>query len=220
MKGLFIVSMVTLSFIGTLAAAEKKFDQADIYMEQNASDNDLEVVIKATGGNVGMVDLKIVAPNGRTVVDIKSDNKMGLRHFDFESPEPKNDGSLKKDFPVGEYTFSGTFMSGEKLSAKSTLNHKLPSVATFVYPINEADNIDSQNLVIKWKTQEIHDNIIITIEEETSGQEVKATLLGNAKSFKVPNGFMMPNTTYKVSIGTIAKNKNGSFVEVEIKTAK
>ncbi len=131
----WILVAVTFLFVSYRVAQADEFEEVSVRFEQNATDDDLEVVIEATGGDEGMATIQVVAPDGRTIINFKSpDSKLGLRHFSFESPEPQNDGSVQADFPEGEYVFIGTTVSGVKLRDTTSLSHKLPDLASFVRP--------------------------------------------------------------------------------------
>jgi hypothetical protein len=63
---------------------------ASVYLEQNATDGDAEVVFEVKGGKDGLAKLAVVSPDGRTVIDFTAPDAstLGIRQFRFESPEP------------------------------------------------------------------------------------------------------------------------------------
>src|SRR3954449_11557886 len=94
--------------------ADGRFEQVVVRLEQTVEDGDCEIAFEATSGTTGLTTLKVMAPDGRTVIDFKSpDTKLGMRQIVLESPEPRNDGRLQADFPPGVYRFSGTQTSSE-----------------------------------------------------------------------------------------------------------
>ena len=209
-----------LLFAQGVLRADLEFEAVAIHLEQNATENDAEIVIDVTSGDVGMASLKVVAPDGRTIVDFKSpDSKFGLRHFAVETPEPKNDGRLQKDFPEGEYTFTATTLKGVKLTSKAELSHKMPEIVASFKPAADAKDVPTKGLQITWSGVKNLKGYIVTVEQEESGHEIKATLPSTATTFSVPDGFLTPGTEYKVSIGTVAENGNMSFVEADFTTA-
>src|SRR5215217_7577152 len=91
------------------APAEERFGRTAIYLERNATDADVEVRFEVSGTKDGLATLRVTAPDGRTVIDFRApDSKLGIRHLDLESPEPRDDGRLQADFPAGTYRFAGT----------------------------------------------------------------------------------------------------------------
>lgn len=197
---------------GSLEAASVRF-------EQNATDGDAEVVFEANGGDVGLAQLKVVSPDGRAVIDFTApDSKLGIRHFSFESPEPKNDGSVQADYPEGVYTFTGTTVSGVKLHGKSTLSHKLPDTATFVRPGSDEEGVAIKDLEITWTPVKNLAAYIIVIEQDELGVDITAKLPSSVTALTVPGGFLVPSTEYKLAIGTVTDEGNTSFVETMFTT--
>jgi len=216
---LILTSTLLFLFCYGSVQADSKFASASVIIEQNVTDKDMEVVIEATGGDDGMALLKVVGPKGRTIIDFKSpDSALGLRHFKFESPEPKNHNSMKADFPEGEYVFKGQFVSGKKLYAKVMLSHKLPAVTPFIYPRPDANKVPYKGLVLKWQRIGNPASYIVEIEQEQSGLSSKTKLSSNTVSLAVPDGLLIAGTKYKISIGAVAQDGNSSFIETEFKT--
>jgi len=206
----------------TRVEAYEEFEHAAVRIEQNATDEDVEVVFEATSGDIGLATLRVAAPDGRTVIDFKApDSKLGIRHLVLESPEPINDGRLQKDFPAGEYTFTGSTVSGEKLGAKATLSHKLPGTAFFVRPQAPREtNVPVKGLQLKWTAPKDLASCVVVIEhEETGAKLLQATLSGAATTLAVPDGLLKPGTHYKLEIGTVSREGNRSFGEASFKTA-
>jgi hypothetical protein len=218
---LALLSLLAFSAPG-YAYADEKFEHAAVRMEQNATDEDVEVVFEVTSGDIGVAALRVTAPDGRTVIDFKAPNtKLGIRHLVLESPEPINDGRLQKDFPAGEYTFAGTTVGGEKLSSKAMLSHKLPGVASFVRPRLKEKNVPVTGLQIKWTAPRDLASCVVIIEDEKTGVKVLHTAVsGAATTLAVPDRLLAPGTEYKLEIGTVARDGNKSFVETSFTTAK
>lgn len=196
------------------------FAIANVRFEQNATDKDVEVVFEAKGGAEGFSKFTVVAPDGRTIIDFTApgENKLGIRQFRFESPEPKDVNSLKAAYPEGVYTFSGTTASGLKLSSKSTLTHTLPTPTSFIQPQAEAEEVATENVTITWKPVKNVTAYLVYIEQEEMGLNVSAKLPGTASSFDVPDGFLLPSTEYTLGIGTETKEGNASYIETSFTT--
>ncbi len=223
-----ILAVVTLFLVspGPALAVEKQsagsmpFDVATVYFEQNATDEDAEVVFEAKGGELGLATLKVVSPDGRAVIDFKApDSKLGIRHFRFESPEPSNDGSVQADFPEGKYTFTATTVTGVRLHGKATLSHKLPDAACLIRPGPGEEDVPTKGLEITWTPVKNLDACIVVIEQGELALEITAYLPGSATAFAVPDGFLVPETQYKLAIGTVTEEGNTSFVETTFTTA-
>ena len=202
------------------AFAQDKFEKVRVYFEQNVQDKDVEVKFDVIGGSAGLSMVKVTAPDGRTVVDFKAgDSKMGIRHLILETPEPKNDGTIEKDFPAGVYKFSGTLVGGKVLQGESTLSHVLPAPASFLRPRPDEKNVPLKGLRASWAAQKNLEAVVIILEQEKTGRDLRVTLAGNATSFAVPDGFLLPGLEYKIAVGTVAVGGNASFFETSFTTA-
>ena len=147
------------------SSASVPFAVANVHFEQNATDGDVEVVFEVKGGDEGLAKLAVVSPDGRTVIDFTAPDAstLGIRQFQFESPEPGDVESLKSAYPEGVYTFAGVTTAGEELHGKSTLYHKLPATASFVRPAADAHGVGAKDLVITWTPVRDVDAYIIEI---------------------------------------------------------
>jgi uncharacterized membrane protein YkoI len=202
------------------AQATEKFESVKVYFEQNLRDKDAEVKFEATGGDVGLATLTVTAPDGRVVIDFKAGNsKLGMRHLTLESPEPKNDGRVQKDFPAGIYKFAGTTVAGAKLQGQASLSHVFPAPASFVRPRADEKDIPAQGLKLSWNAVKNTASTVVLIEHEKSGRFIRVNLPGDATTFAVPDGFLQPGTEYKLAIGTVTKEGNASFIETGFTTA-
>jgi hypothetical protein len=216
--GLAIAMPVLLTSIGSAAAAGQ-FERTAIYLEQNIQDEDAEVKIDVIAGSAGLSALRVVAPDGRTVLDVRTpDSKLGMRHYTLESPEPRNDGKLQVDFPEGTYRFAGTATDGGTLDGEAVLSHRLPAAVNVMRPRNGEKNVPLTGMQVKWDPSKDASALIVAVEHEESGREVTATLPGSATGFTVPNGFLTAHTTYKLAIGTVSRSGNRSFTETSFTT--
>jgi hypothetical protein len=223
------LAIVVLFALAILALAGVKetdapvpFETATVHFEQNATDGDVEVVFEAKGGDQGLAQLTVLAPDGRTVVDFKAPDPptMGIRSFRFESPEPTDIQGLKAAYPAGAYRFTGATSDGQTFNSESALNHELPATISFVQPAPEAEGVSVEALEIKWTAIEGLAACLITLEQEDMGLNVSAKLPGTATTFAVPEGFLLPGKEYKIAIGTVTDEGNTSFVETSFTTAE
>lgn len=197
------------------------FAIADVFFEQNATDKDVEVVFDVKGGDDGLVQVTVVAPDGRTVVDIKSPDAstLGLRQFRFESPERGDVASIKAAYPEGAYTFDASTAAGVKFHGTATLRHALPAIATGVRPAAEAEDVPVKGLVIAWTAARNLAAYVVAVEQDSLEVSVSAKLPGSATSFAVPDGFLVPGMEYVLSIGTMTSEGNTTYVESTFTTA-
>jgi hypothetical protein len=220
-----IVSTLLGLFVGQahdLASAQavEKFESVQVYFEQNLRDKDAEVKFDAVGTQEGLASLVVTAPDGRVVVDFKTGNsKLGIRHFSLESPEPKNDGRLQKDFPAGVYKFAGTTVTGVKLEGQATLVHQFPAPVALMRPRADEIGVPHKGLKIRWSPVKGIATTVLVIEHEKSGRSLRVSLSGDSRVFAVPDGFLIPGTEYKVAIGTVAPEGNASFIETMFTTS-
>lgn len=211
----FILLTTVITF-----AQSKPFAVANVHFEQNATDGDVEVVFEVKGGDYGLLELKVTSPDHRVVADISSPDAstLGLRQFRFESPEPKDVAGLKAAYPEGAYTFSGTMSDGTKLSAKSSLNHTLPTPGTFLHPAPESEDVAFAQLEVSWKPIKGLSGYIFEIENEETGNTLTVKLPADVTTFAMPPGYLKVETEYKISLGTVTANGNISFVETTFST--
>lgn len=216
-----ILLLVSLGLATAGGQEPASFTAASVRFEQNATDDDAEVVFGATGGDEGLATLKVVSPDGRTVIDFTApDSRLGIRHFSLESPEPKNDGSVQEDYPEGEYTFTGTTVSGAELHGTSTLSHKLPDTAAFVRSGPDEEGVAIRNLEITWTAVDDLAAYVIVIEQDELDVSITARLPSSVTAFAIPDGFLLPDTEYKLAIGTVTEEGNTSFVETTFTTGE
>ena len=201
-------------------AESKPFAAAKIHFEQNVTDGDVEVVLEVKGGAEGLAKLTVVSPDGRTIVDFTAPDGsfMWMRQFRFESPEPRNVKSLKLAYPEGPYVFSGATESGVRLLGKASLNHVLPATVSLLRPTEQTGKVPASDLQITWSPVTDATAYMVYIEQDEMEVSLSATLPSTAKSFGVPNGFLIPETEYLLGIGAMAKSGNISFVETTFTT--
>jgi hypothetical protein len=193
-----------------------------VHFEQNATDGDVEVVIRAKGGKEGLAKLTVVGPDGRTAIEFAAPDAstLGIREFEFESPEPTDVAGLKAAYPEGTYRFSGATAGGKAFHGESTLSHALPATTAFVQPGVDAKNVPVKGLEIRWTPVAGVSGYVIELEQDDLGVSLEAHLPGSASSLSVPDGFLRPGMEYDLGIGTVSKGGNVSFVETSFTTAE
>lgn len=224
------LSAPTLALAAGPTGAPSKFAVATIRFEQNATDGDVEAVFEIAGHEDGLAKLKVVAPNGRTVIDFSAPAALtagaakhaataGIRQFIFESPEPTDIAGLKASYPAGEYTVTGTTVAGAQLQSKATLNHALPATTSFVVPEADAQDVAAEGLTIEWAPVKGVLGYALELSHEESNASIEVKLPASATSFAVPEGFLVSGQTYQLGIGTVSADGNVSYIETEFSAA-
>ena len=215
---------LTLALILTalqgVARSEETFQKVGVYLEQTVEDQDSEIMFEAIGGDLGLTTLKVVAPDGRTVVDFKApDSKLGVRQVHLESPEPKDKDAVRKDFPEGTYRFVASTTAGTALRGQTTLSHKLPDAPSFVQPQPDATNVPVKSLQIRWRPAKGVAKQLVVIEHEPTGNEFRMNLPPASAAFVVPDGFLSPGRKYKLGISAVSNDGNSTVIETDFTTA-
>src|SRR5688572_12033407 len=119
MMKLIVMSGLAAALLGGLQAASvarpsgqrpartEPFAKATIFLEFNSTDNDTGVHID-TDHDVGLSELWVVAPDGRTVAEAEWRTRppLGLTEMSTESAEPNTTTALRS-YPAGLYRFFG-----------------------------------------------------------------------------------------------------------------
>jgi len=220
---LILMSTLLLSTgISQESGSSVPFSVANVRFEQNATDGDVEVVFEVKGGDEGLLNLEIVTPDGRTIIDFKAPDasNLGIRQFRFESPEPTDVQGMKAAYPEGVYKISGKSASGVKFYNEVILHHELPATTSFMAPAADAEGVNIKEQVITWAPVKNIAAYMIYLEQEEQDLSVTAKLAGSVNQFAVPNGFLQENTEYKLGIGTVSDTGNISFIETSFTTVE
>ena len=210
-----------LFLLGGAARAEPEFDKALIYLERNVADGDIEARIVANAGDAGFAALRVVAPDGRTVIDFKSPNsKLGIRHLDLESPEPRDKGSVLADFPEGTYRFEGTLVGGATLRAEAMLRHAFPDAPTLTVPRVGQAELPVKGAKVRWEPVADAASLHLVIKEHKGARELRVVLPGNSTVFAIPDGFLVPGPKYEVAVGAVHEGGNRSYQEIDFTAQK
>jgi len=198
------------------------FEAASIYIEFNstAQDAGIQVALDAEAWK----NLRIVAPDGRKILDLTgkgSLGKLGLSEFFFESDEPALEDLPLDDFlalfPEGEYKFFGKTPDGEALFSTATFSHEIPSGPVIVSPAVQ----DPNNTVIEWEGVTTPTGIEIASYEvviELDDRTFDVKLPGDARKVTVPREFLEPSTDYPFEVLAKAENGNQTITESSFST--
>ncbi len=144
---LFLLGALAFGFESTGNAAE--FSIARIYIEYNASGNDLGYHVSLDGED--WRSLKIVNPDRKTLFEVAGKGaykELGMTELFFEGAEPSLADFPLKDllalFPEGKYQFIGTTVDNERLASTATLSHAVPDGPLV------SSRIDDGTVIISW----------------------------------------------------------------------
>jgi hypothetical protein len=211
-----------LSLLAASAVAgPSEFEEATMYVEQNATDGDTEVVIAGTAGDDGLRRLYIKSPARDRMTTLLADEATpGMREFHFETPEPPGEAILAF-YPEGRYVLRGVSTTGEEFRSVLTLSHDLPPAVTILYPAEDAELPARQALVVRWSAAPGIEQFIVEIENESADPEqaLVINLPPDATSFRVPASFMRPGSEFQIGVHTVAENGNVVAVETAFTTA-
>ncbi|MFQ5526198.1 MAG: hypothetical protein ACE5GX_08035 [Thermoanaerobaculia bacterium] len=149
-----LVILVLAAGIAAPEAEAKRLDEAEFFIEINATDGDAGIQVFLDG--VGWKRMKIFDPDGNKIVDTKNRNSVkqqGITEFFFESAEPSFDVQTLEElmalFPEGRYRFEGVTTEGEPLTGKTKLTHDFPMQPMQVSPV-DGESVDPENAVFTW----------------------------------------------------------------------
>ena len=203
-------------------AGATEFEEATMYVEQNATDGDTEIVISGTAGDEGLRRLYIKSPTRDRMTTLLADDATpGMREFHFETPEPPGEAILAF-YPEGTYVLQGISTSGERFRSVLTLSHDLPPAVTILHPAEDAKVPARQGLVVRWSAAPGIEQFVLEVENESADPEQALTvnLPPHVTSFRVPAAFMRPGSEFQVGVHTIADNGNIVAVESAFTTAE
>jgi hypothetical protein len=205
-----------------LAAAPTEFEEATMFVEQNATDGDTEVVIAGTAGDDGLRLLEIRWPDRQLTTTLVADRStLGMREFLFESPEPPGAAVLAA-YPEGRYVLVGVSTTGERFRSVLTLSHELPPASVILSPAEDAEVPARESLVIRWSQVHGIEKIILEFENESADPERALTidLPPGATSYRIPASLLPPGSEFQIGVHSVAENGNLVVVESAFTTAE
>lgn len=226
---LLITTAVTLILFSTMVNSKERehhnrhhtnttteFSEAEIFLEQNYTDGDTEVVIRAKGGDIGLRKFYLYDPKGRLVYKFKSpDNghNIGGREIAIESPEPADMNIVLNAYPQGVYSFIGEALDHTHLFSQAQLFHKLPAPATITYPV-QSSTVSRHGLVITWEPVATAGHYLVELKNEETDLSLEATVPAAQQQFTAPSAWLQANKEYQLSI--FVHDVNGNVVASEI----
>lgn len=200
----------------------EEFSAASICVENNATDGDTEIVLRAVPEDEGLRRFHVRAPDGRTVFTFNSADPtvLGMREFLLESPEPAGDRILAA-YPEGEYGFVGRTHEGVRFFSRPRLSHRMPHATVILAPLAD-EEVPISDLLVRWSPVPGVAQYLLEIENESADPEQSLTinLPSQANSFLAPAEWLTPGSEYQVGVATVAANCNVVFVESTFRTAE
>lgn len=202
---------------GAVGAEKAKLEEAEFFIEYNASDRDAGVQAFLDGDGWDWVE--IYNPAGKKIYRFNVDNaakKIGITELFFESSEPSFDilpfAELLKMYPQGKYEFIGQTVEGEKFESKTTFSHMIPA-APVVSP-KAHSVVDPKNTVIRWEPVTKPEGIEIVSYQVTVERHNPLRVLDvqnlppTARKMQIPADFLEYDTPYQFEV--LAKEESGN----------
>jgi hypothetical protein len=200
------------------AARAEPFDEAVLFLEYNATDDDAEIVLQVDP-EVGLSRLRVVGPNGKEIVDLraKAAEGLGIRKVNLETPEPSLAAVLAA-YPAGAYKFLGKTVEGETLLSIVWLSHDLPPAANLSFPLSGQTGVPTSGAAATWNAVPGAVGYFLELENDDLLVDVKSNIAASQTSFGFPEGWLLPDTEYQIGIAARAANGNLTVTELEFTT--
>ncbi|MCI0586197.1 MAG: fibronectin type III domain-containing protein [Planctomycetes bacterium] len=195
-------------------SATLPFDELSLFVESNVVDNDADVILRLDSG-VGLKSLKVVGPDGKKVMGLATSGNpiVGHRRVEMESTEPASTAVLAA-FPEGRYRFHGVSVGGERLFGEATLSHALLAAPTVTSPASGATDVPLTGVTASWTPTPGVTRYIVEVEEEdVETSSLVVSVPGTSTSFAIPDGWLLPGTTYQIGVGAVGPNGNVTVYE-------
>jgi hypothetical protein len=202
---------------GAVGAKKAKLEEAEFFIEYNASDRDAGVQAFLDGDGWDWVE--IYNPAGKKIYRFNVDNaakKIGITELFFESSEPSFDilpfAELLKMYPEGKYEFVGQTVKGDKFESKTNFSHMIPA-APVVSP-KAHSVVDPENTVISWEAVTKPEGIKIVSYQVTVERNNPLRVLDvqnlppTAGKMQIPADFLEYDTPYQFEV--LAKEESGN----------
>jgi hypothetical protein len=221
---LFVFLAGVLALAPAHASRAQGFEEARIYIEYNATANDLGFHVSLDGED--WKTLKILDPGGRSIFEVTGKaayKDLGMTELFFEGAEP-NLADVPLDellarFPEGSYRFIGKTVDGTSLVNTATLSYAIPAGPSV------SSSLDGDTLVISWTPVTAPPDGFPDRPIDVTGYQVivgsfQVTLPGSATSVTVPKEFVaslaagdQPFEVLAIDAGGNQTLTEGSFVK-------
>lgn len=190
-----VVVTVTVLALGSGPLVQAKpLDIARIYIEYNASANDLGFHVSLDAED--WETLEIRDPSGTTIFEVGSGGGytgLGLTELFFEGAEPSLDEfpleELLKRFPEGGYRFIAETADGRRLSSTAILSHAVPAG-----PAVFAD-VQNGSITIRWTpvtgpAEILPDEDVVVVGYQVIVEPFQVTLPATSTQVTLPSEFV------------------------------
>jgi hypothetical protein len=200
----------------------RPFEVAKIYLEFNATDNDMGVHIDSDH-EAGLRSLQIRGPRGVVINQTwKSRPTLGLTEMKTESSEPDAVRALHA-YPPGVYFFTGSTVDGKRLSSQATFSHDLLDAPTITSPSKNAGDLPVNGVTVSWDAvpgaAAYHFELTDETEDAVNPLDLDAVFPASVTEFRIPDGLLKPGTTYGAGAASIHVNGNQTLSVVTFSTA-
>lgn len=192
-----------------------EFDETEIYLEQNFTDGNTEVVLVAQTEEFGLKKLWIFSPRGDLIYQFKSPangSNIGGREVLVESPEPDDLDQVLAAYPEGDYTFIGRDFAGQWNLGVASLVHDIPPPASITFP-PDGGSVPRFEFVVAWESAVVADSYLIELENQATDEELYVEIPATSNTFRAPEEWLVPGIEYQVSVSVI--NAHGNLTVVE-----
>ena len=172
------------------AGATVQIAAAKLYVEYNATDNDIGV--HGAFDDHGYSQLCVYDPGGVQVLAFRPRAQMedlAMGGIFFESREPPisefSIEDLKTTFPEGEYQVRGTTFDGRSLGGAATFTHDIPNPPRITAPIERAV-VPTAGLVVTW------DEVTETIDGDPAAITAYEVIITKESAPEDPHGWSVP----------------------------
>lgn len=211
------------------AAWAVRLDETAIYIEINDTDGDAGIQIFLDGE--AWDTMQVFNPQGVMVMGVAASGNVGVQgitEFFIESSEPSFEEQPLEEFlalfPPGVYSFRGATTEGQLLVGGARLTHRIPEAPEILFPEEDGDPVDIDDLVIEWELvpnppgSRIKHYEVVVEREEPSLVVFRADIGNRRNSVTVPPEFLHRGREYKVEVIAIEKSGNRTITEVEFET--
>jgi hypothetical protein len=201
-----------------------RIEDARLKFEINATDRDggVQVFLDAEQWK----RMSIYDPKGHRIFTTVTKGIMGKQggsELFLESGEPTFKDlplpQLLDRWPAGNYAFRGRGLDGERFVGSARLTHHLPKGPTLVAPVDGAGPQDPTSTVLRWhrvpppKGSRIIAYQVLVVDPETGMRALPTINLDVmmppwANHFRIPRGFLRPDTEYEWEILAIEASGN------------
>jgi hypothetical protein len=188
--------------------------QATIAAEFTAGTGEVALVVSAEA-ETGLDQVEVRDPFGVRIAGLSSGIRgrtLALHGFRLEVAETDR-ATFFANYPPGLYEIRARTGDGRAAIATARLSHVVALPPVPVYPLDEAVDVPSSGLTVRWTASPDAAHFQVGLEEGETDL-LAARLAAGSSSFTVPDGVLEPGHRYKLEIGAVGADGNSTFREV------